>query len=171
MVETQSQEDSPQPGDGNGRRRPLTSLSPRLREAAEDQLHPNIETTEGGCWAWTGHINEAGYGDYIWFDGRRWLAHRLSYVTYVGDIPEGLEIDHRCRNRRCVNPDHLEAVTSRENVLRAWAFYSRDLCKRGHLYTEGNLYINGKGQRRCRACVRAYNARKYAAKKLQAVVS
>ena len=74
---------------------------------------------ENGCWLWTGGIQPKGYGTFR-FRGKHYLAHRAAYEMFVGPIPDGLEIDHTCCVRHCVNPDHLEPVTPSENVLRSY---------------------------------------------------
>ena len=81
----------------------------------------NLQT---GCWEWCGEINHKGYGR-LWTGGKRYFAHRAYYEVTHGPIPEGHEIDHLCRNRRCVNPDHLEAVAPVENQRRARPFAKR----------------------------------------------
>src|SRR5262245_9652961 len=70
-----------------------------------------------GCWEWLAAINRGGYG-YLWLDGRHQLAHRVFYEAHYGPVPDRLEVDHLCENTRCVNPDHLEAVTGEENNRR-----------------------------------------------------
>ena len=107
-----------------------------------------------GCWLWIGGLNHDGYGKFR--DGKKTRgAHRVSYEYWHGEIREGLEIDHLCRNRNCVNPDHLELVTRIENARRGRSF-SREKthCPHGHEYNEENTYINNKTQfRYCRTCL------------------
>lgn len=111
-----------------------------------------------GCWHWTAS-RSAQYG-YIWWEGRGWRAHKLAYLILVGPIPEGLELDHLCTNPLCVNPDHLEPVTHRENVLRSNNMAGRNArkthCKWGHEFTQENTYHPPKHpkKRYCRACMR-----------------
>lgn len=88
-----------------------------------DRIRAYSIRTPGGCWLWQGALNTKGYAvlSVGGRGGRRHYAHRLSYEIHVGPIPAGLQIDHLCRVRRCVNPAHLEPVTNRENVLRGIA--------------------------------------------------
>jgi len=116
------------------------------------------EVTASGCWLWLGRIAENGYGRY---SGK--LAHRMMYELIVGPIPPDFDLDHLCRVRGCVNPDHLEPVTGDENARRAALAITH--CKRGHSYTAENTYHRPTtGHRDCRACIRAralaYKARK-----------
>jgi hypothetical protein len=103
--------------------------------------------TAEGCLQWAGHRNASGYAKVYVSDTKRpdWI-HRVAYSELVGPIPEGLEIDHLCRNRACWRPDHLEAVTRAENVRRK---ARRQVCKRGlHALTPDNCYARNE----CKAC-------------------
>lgn len=84
----------------------------------EERFWDKVVKTED-CWYWQGYCQPKGYGVFAWPGG--YLAHRYAYTLLVGAIPEGLEVDHTCRTRCCVRPDHLEAVDHRENIRRAWA--------------------------------------------------
>ena len=102
-------------------------------------------------WLWTGVTSSAGYGA-IAVNRKRMMAHRFAYVTFVGPIPAGLELDHLCRVRNCVNPDHLEPVTHAENQRRM--ALARTHCPQGHEYNAANTYVRTNGSRQCRVCAR-----------------
>lgn len=132
-----------------------------------------IPEPNSGCWLWTGFTNEHGYGLLsVRENGKKKLrrAHRISYELKNGPIPKGLQIDHLCRVRCCVNPDHMEPVTLVENVMRGESFYAqqarRTHCPRGHEYSGRNLHVGSKGERKCRACdLERYYERKYKVKR------
>jgi hypothetical protein len=113
-----------------------------------------------GCWLWP-DLRSKGYG-WIWDDGM-WMAHRWSYTQFVGEIPEGLTLDHLCLVKNCVNPSHLEVVTRGENVLRSMgpsAVNKRKTeCVRGHALQGDNLYVTPSGRRQCRTCRARSNAK------------
>lgn len=129
----------------------------------EARLWAGVEKTDS-CWNWTRSGNGSGYGR-MSVAGQRVYVHRLSYVMHKGEIPAGLVIDHLCRNPSCVNPDHLEAVTHRENIQRGDAvtnsFQRRKThCNQGHPFTSENTYIiPSTGARHCRTCRKAWRRR------------
>lgn len=102
------------------------------------------------CWEWTAAQNGNGYG-VVTVRSIVVLAHRASYLIANGSIPDGLELDHLCRNKSCVNPEHLEAVTHEENMRRAPGWnHRRRICSRGH-----DDWVTYPSGRRCRTCDRA----------------
>jgi len=103
------------------------------------------------CFPWTGAIDSRGYGSYRWSKRpiRQTMAHRIAYILLRGPVPDGLELDHLCRNKRCCNPAHLEPVTHAENIRRRVA--AKTHCKRGHEFTVENTRVQPKG-RACKQC-------------------
>lgn len=135
----------------------------RKARPIEERLWERVVKTET-CWLWMGGPNKDGYGQLTVFPSRRKpMVHRLVYEWLVGPIPDGLTIDHLCRVPNCVNPDHLEAVTMRENILRGNGGGARNArathCAKGHPFDEVNTGVRRTGarvgSRWCRACARA----------------
>lgn len=127
----------------------------RATQPSEDRFWAKVDKEgHAGCWIWTG-ARLSGYGMF-WEDGRTRRAHRFAYELLVGGIPEGLVLDHLCRNPECVNPGHLEPVTQRENTMRGEGFApvnaAKTHCKHGHSLTEDNVYRRRDGRRMCRPC-------------------
>lgn len=121
----------------------------------------------GRCWIWTGPTNGVGYGR-ISLNKKLQYPHRIAYALYVGEIPDGLQVDHRCRTRDCLNPSHLEAVTASENVRRSTGPDVTRVrqanvthCPEGHAYDAANTHIDS-GSRRCRKCARDRARERYA---------
>ncbi len=146
----------------------MNFLDPRLPDRFWDKVQP---CPMSGCWIWTGYRDRADYGR---FQSAKsfGLAHRHAYKALVGPVPEGLELDHRCRVRSCCNPAHLEPVTHAENMRRSpvvgWCKRDKTHCPHGHEYAGKNLLFdananNGKGARYCRACVNGQRRRRRAA--------
>ena len=131
---------------------------------ASERFWAKVQKGEG-CWIWTAG-NSDGYGRF-YFEGRVVPAHRWSYEDAIGPIPDGLVIDHLCRNHSCVNPAHMEPVTHVENVKRGIAadlIYARQAqqthCKQGHELTEENVYWYGR-RRQCRVCRKERKLKNY----------
>jgi hypothetical protein len=124
----------------------------------------------GRCWLWMTGIKGDGYGAFT-ANGKSLLAHRFSYTILIGPIPDGLELDHLCRRTGCVNPSHLEPVTSLENTQRGERA-TRTHCRRGHPYSGSNLYLlpHVKG-RDCRTCRKLANQKRKKAKNEQKIAN
>lgn len=128
-----------------------------------------IPEPNSGCWLWLGHIKSNGYGTLgVKMDGawKTMHAHRICYEVHVGAIPKGSDLDHRCRLRCCVNPDHLEPVSRSENLARSPLMNrqtTKTCCPLGHQYSG----INSRGQRICRECLNAAARRSHNKRKNQ----
>lgn len=123
------------------------------RPSLGELLLRHIDVDSDGCWLWTAKVSKGGYGV---VSGKSLLAHRVSYETYKGLIPDGLVVDHLCRVTHCVNPDHLEAVTQKENLRRRdialGMATAKTHCPQGHEYNETNTYLSPQNRRSCREC-------------------
>lgn len=128
-------------------------VDPVVRFAAKYAVDPETD-----CWVWQAYVRPDGYGTFM-AGGKNYRSHRWSYEHLVGPIPDGLVLDHLCRNRACINPDHLEPVTSFVNTIergmggRAVTYRERK-CKRGHLLTDENIYTSptNAAVRQCIQC-------------------
>jgi hypothetical protein len=124
-----------------------------LPDTTAERFWPKVEKGDG-CWEWTGAKRRGGYGHLF----PNLVAHRVAYQLVVGAIPDGLSLDHLCRNRGCVNPAHLEPVSTRENLMRSpLTIATRNVlkgqCPKGHPYTAANSVAHSKnGGRQCRQC-------------------
>lgn len=135
----------------------ITSLPVRIKEKIKDRFWKSVSIGED-CWNWNGTVTPFGYGSFSFLNRSR-PAHRISYIFKYGKIPNGLVLDHLCRNPGCVNPDHLEPVTHFENAYRGIPGLRRavQICERGHRYTSENTKwkvenVKWKRGRECRIC-------------------
>lgn len=138
----------------------IYTRTPRPARDINIAFWAKVEKTET-CWLWTGSVRGIGYGQvYLGGGNKERYAHRVSYQMAKGPIAPDLELDHLCRVRRCVNPDHLEAVPQKVNLLRGESLSARNArkthCKRGHELAGENLFTY-RGTRQCRTCQRAKN--------------
>lgn len=146
----------------------------RSIKSIKERLLEKIIKDKNGCWNWTAFINKGGYS-IIMIQGKPRRGHRISYEEFIGEIPHKLDLDHLCRNRKCINPKHLEPVTRKENLRRsplkphlcggaalAKIKKSKTHCLRGHPYTGQNLKMSSNGKWRvCRECNRMHGRDTY----------
>lgn len=146
-------------------KRKANPLHPWANVAPIDRLLRKL-TYEHGCWVWTGFRDLHGYGKMFGADRKpQQMTHRVAYELLVGPIPDGLHLDHLCRNPSCCNPLHLEPVTCRENVLRGASYRGEaSACVNGHEYTDKSTLWRSDGQRRWRVCRECANERSRAAR-------
>lgn len=128
-----------------------------------DRFFARVSVAPDGCWIWDGARYATGYGTFA-FGKKSFVAHRVAYLMCKGAYPLGLDLDHLCRVRPCVNPAHLEPVTRQENLRRSpLCSASRTHCPHGHEYDAENTYVY-EGRRFCRACRRRHDRRRAAAR-------
>lgn len=132
---------------------------------ARERFWPKVTMTVGGCWVWRAALNTQGYGSFFAGPDRGVVgAHCFAYELMIGPVPPGLELDHLCRNRRCVCPLHMDPVTHDENVQRADNRKPQlTHCKRGHALAGDNVRLvhraSGRVERWCRTCANARQRR------------
>jgi hypothetical protein len=134
-----------------------------MEVTAPARFFAKVEEQPNGCWLWIGGLDRKGYGKFHVTKKREARAHRWCFEYVLGSIPEGLDLDHTCRNRRCVNPSHLEPVTRRVNLLRGEtipaAHARKTHCPQGHAYSPENTYLY-RGMRQCVACRKTRDQRR-----------
>lgn len=157
---------------------PLVSLTPhRVNGTPEQRFFAKVSPPDrDGCVLWTASLNNEGYGQFN-FNRKMQKAHRVAYILRFGEISPEVEIDHRChtddvacessnecKHRRCVNTEHLELVSHRENVLRGRSpsavNAAKTVCKWGHPFDAENTYINPNGGRDCKTCRRRHDRKR-----------
>jgi len=133
-----------------------------IPELDRQRFLSKIEVSSDGCWRWLARKDKDGYAIF-WYNRKNWVASRFSYLAFVGEIPDGTQIDHECRTRDCVNPEHLRPLTSQQNNDSKPKFMKL-FCSRGHRYSPETLFLqkgkNGRINYACRVC-QALRGRKY----------
>lgn len=122
-----------------------------------ERFNSKYTIQKNGCWDWIGQVYPNGYGS-LWVRGKNVFAHRFSYQMFNGAIPEKLTVDHLCKNRKCVNPFHLDLTTRVDNVQRSNNEIANNKakthCPYGHEYNLENIYFRKNGHRSCIACTK-----------------
>ena len=151
--------------DVSGRIQGLQTADRKLggRKVRKIDFWTRVQKNDNGCWDWIGPLDANGYGRH-----GRVLAHRRAYEEMRGQIASDRELDHLCRNRKCVNPDHLDSVSHAENVRRGMCgevngrrMRAKKACVRGHAFTPENTGIDHRGHRACRECARGHHRAYY----------
>ena len=128
------------------------------KSVLRERISKRTVVTETGCWEWIGAKDRYGYGRMgfqVEGELRYFRVHRISHEVFRSEIPQGLVIDHLCRNRACANPAHMEAISAKENIRRGLrANLAKAECPKGHPYSIVNTYTSKAGKRSCRACQR-----------------
>ncbi len=147
--------------------RDLIFSSEECRQRMRATLERNsIPEPNSGCWLWMGSVSQKGYGYMCGGKKHHHISvHIAAYELSKGKVPNGMEIDHKCRVRCCVNPDHLQALTHADNVRRGIGLAAKvsgiqkakTHCPEGHPYDDKNTYVNPSGSRSCRTCCQKYN--------------
>jgi hypothetical protein len=159
---------------------PKPGQAPRPARPLLDRVMERIEQSPMGCWLWTGTTSSHGYARIAVANGQKHgedgLVHRILYEYFFGSFPVGLTSDHLCRVRRCVNPTHIEPVTTKINVLRGTGITARSAqathCIHGHPFDERNTLRDKRdGHRSCRACCREKMRRRRQSSRLSGVQS
>src|SRR6266851_2746410 len=124
----------------------------------ESSIRLRVRATATGCWLWQGSKTKSGYAE-KWCDGKAVRLHREVYRRLVGQIPEGLELDHTCPYKHCINPEHLDLITPAKHRKLTGA--RKSACINGHEYTPENTIMNSAGHRCCRTCREISNRGRY----------
>jgi hypothetical protein len=144
---------------GKAKSRFLRGHNSHRTRSVEERLPDFIRKLESGCWEWIGSITR-GYGQFG-IKRKTLRAHKYNYESKYGKVPEGLVLDHTCRNKWCVNPDHLQPVKQIANMeTKNMNTHWTGICKRGHLLVGDNVRMRSDGRQQCKTCQRASDARK-----------
>lgn len=150
----------------------ISKTNTQIRISVIERFLNKIKILDSGCWKWISTITNQGYGQF-WFNGKQRSSHRFIYKYYHGEVNSSLVLDHLCRNRKCVNPEHLEQVSIKENILRGNGFAALNIkkthCKNGHEFIDNNTHLDSNGHRRCKFCNKIRQQQFQKRKKLEVV--